>query len=471
MVRVSSRLPTTPPPATGPGTPGAAGDPVRAGLRIALQALAAVAAGYAVMAVTAGLGLWAAGAADLPGGFGAVLAAVVVMAAGGQVEITGSAGSLAGAQGELTAMPLTVTLLGALAAGAVFLRPLRHHAVVRVGDLAARAAAVTVLWLAALAGLAALARHDFRLSLGDTGTSEEPLADLFGELLDAANPTVGFRTLLGPTLGHGLLWILGVLLVALLVSRASPLPARLLRHQQAIRPAASAMLLLLLAYVAVGLVVAATRGHAAETLAVLLLGLPNVSWLALGVGIGGSWEGRVEGPFGLPMPQVLDAVLRDGDGTGLSTVDLSSLAAQDARAWWLLPVAAVLVLAAALLAAVRSPAGVPAWRHALHLGVGFGLTMLAITPLTLVEARFGLSVLGIGDLGGLGGEVVLRPDVWRTAGLALLWGLATGFLAGLLAPRLRHPGRLPTDAPGPRKGAPESQGPTAGAHGPGAPGI
>ncbi|MFE6223124.1 streptophobe family protein [Streptomyces sp. NPDC057854] len=450
MDSVSSRLPPTPTARPEPG-----GAPARTGLRVAAQALAAVAAGLVAMGATAALGLWAAGAADLPGGFGAVLAAVVVMAAGGQVEITGSAGAFAGTQGELTAMPLTVTLVGAIVTGAVFLRPLRHHAVTGAGDLAARAAAVVVLWLAALTGLSAAARHDFPLTLG-TGDAQDPLADLFGEVLDATDPTVGFRTLLGPTLGHGLLWILGVLLAALLVSRRSALPARLLRYQETVRPAASAMLLLLLAYVAValviGLVVAATRGHPAETLAVVLLGLPNVAWLALGVGLGGSWQGTVDGPFGLPMPQLLDAVLRGGDGTGLSTVDLPALAAEDGRAWWLLPVAAVLVLAAGFTAAVRSPARVRPLRHALHLGVALGLTLLAVVPLTLVEARFGLSILGIGDLAALGGEVVLRPDVWRTAGLGLLWGLVAGFLGGLLATRTRHHGEVPPESgPGVRE--------------------
>jgi hypothetical protein len=273
--------------------------------------------------------------------------------------------------------------------------------------------------------------------------------DIFGELLDATNPTVGFRTDLGPTLFYGLLWILGVLAVALLVSRRTPLPPRFVRYHEPVRPAAFAMLLLLLAYVVVGLVigivVAATKGHPANTLAVLLLGLPNVTWLALGVGIGGSWEGRAEGPFGLPMPQVLDAVLRGkGDSPDLSTVDLSSLAAQDARAWWLLPVAAVLVLAAAFLAAVRSPARISLWQHSLHLGIAFALTMLVAAPLTLVEARFGLSVLGIGDLASLGGEVLLRPDVWKTAGFALLWGLALGFLGGLLATRVHRKGEVDT---------------------------
>lgn len=409
------------------------------------EALAAVLAGFLAMAVTAALGLWAAGAADLPGGFLSVVAAVVVMAVGGQVDLSGDAGALAGTDAELTAMPLTVTLVGALVTGFCFLRPLRHHAVARPSELPARAGRTVLLWLAALAGLSALARHDFRITIGG-GEEQDTLGDLFGELLEAANPTVGFRTDLGPTLFFGLLWILGVLLVALLVSRRTPLPPRLVRYQEPVRPAAFAMLLLLLAYVLIGLVVgvvvATTRGHPAETLAVLLLGLPNVTWLALGVGIGGSWEGRAEGPFGLPMPQILDSVLRGPDGADLSTVDLSSLAAHDGRAWWLLPIAAVLLLGAAFVAAVRSPARIRLWQHALHGGIAFALTILVVAPVTLVEARFGLSILGIGDLGSLGGEVLLRPHVWKTAGLALLWGLVAGFLGALLARPVRRRGEI-----------------------------
>ncbi|WP_374214541.1 streptophobe family protein [Streptomyces sp. Je 1-79] len=411
------------------------------------EALAAVLAGFVAMAVVAALGLWAAGAADLPGGFVNVVAAVVVMAAGGQIDLSGDAGALAGTNAELTAMPLTVTLVGALVTGFCFLLPLRHHAVARTRDLLARAGRTVLLWLAGLACLSALARHDFPVSIGG-GESQDVMSDLFGELLEAADPTVGFRTELGPTLFFGLLWILGVLLMALLVSRGTPLPPRLVRYHEAVRPVASAMLLLLLAYVllglVIGIVVAATRGHATETFAVILLGLPNVSWLALGVGIGGSWEGTVEGPFGLPMPPILDAVLRT-DTAGLSTVDLSSLADYDSRAWWLLPVAAVLVLAVAFVAAVRSPARTRLWQHALHLGIAFALTMLVVTPVTLVEARFGLSILGIGDLESLGGRVVLRPHIWKTAGFALLWGLVAGFLGALLASRVRRRGEV--DAP------------------------
>ncbi|MFF8289560.1 streptophobe family protein [Streptomyces sp. NPDC016309] len=399
------------------------------------DALVTVLAALVAMAVVAALGLWAAGATDLPGGaFPHVVAAVVLIAAGGDVGVSGQAGELAGTQAELTLMPLSVALTGALVAGYCFLRPLRHRAVTGTGELLARVARTAVLWLAALAALTALARHTF--TLAQPGSP----VDVIGGLLDAT-PTVGFSADVGLTLLFGLVWLLGVLLIALLVSRRAPLPARLLRYQAPVRPAASAMLLLLLAYVVIGLVtgliVAATRGHAAQTFAVILLGLPNVVWLALGLGIGASWEGRVEGPFGLPMPHVLDQALRGSEDT---TLNVAALAQHDGRAWLLIPLAAVLLLAAAFVAAVRSPAGTRLWQHALHLGIAFALTMLVITPLTRVVARLGLSVLGIVEVDDLGGRVALHPHVWLAAGLALLWGLVAGLLGGLLASRVRRRG-------------------------------
>lgn len=415
----------------------APGDPRRA-VRVCLDALAAVVAGLVAMAVTAALGLWAAGAADLPdGAFLPVLASVVIMAAGGEVELSGAAGAIAGTDAEVTAMPLSVTLAGALVTGVLFLRPLRHHAIASAGELLGRIAATAALWLAGLGVLTALARHTFT-DVVPAGTA----ADLIGDLLDIST-SVGFRADPGSTLGYGLLWILGVLAMALLVSRRAPLPTRLVRYQEPVRPAAFAMLLLLLAYVVVGavagLVVAATRGHPADTFAVLLLGLPNVVWLALGTGIGGSWEGRVDGPFGLPMPQLLDLVLR---GKQDSTLDVGALAAHDERAWWLIPVAAVLLLAAGFVMAARSPAGTRLWQQALHLGVAFALTMLVVGPVTRVYARYGLSLFGIADLEEFGGLVELRPHLWAMVGLALLWGLVAGFTGGLLASRVHRRGEV-----------------------------
>ncbi|MFG2874323.1 streptophobe family protein [Streptomyces sp. NPDC048337] len=396
------------------------------------DALVAVVAAFAVMTAVAAAGLAFAGAGDLPGGaFPHVVAAVVVMAAGGSVELSGDAGFLAEADASLSVLPLSVSLAGALTAGYCFLRPLHNRAVARPRELLSRAAPLVLLWLLALTGAALLARQSFGLLTDDS------LLGQIGELLDSG-PTVGFRADLPATLLFGLLWILGLLLVSLLVSRRAPLPAGLVRFHAAVRPAAFATTLLLLAYVVlglgVGLVVAATQGHGARTLAMLLLGLPNLAWLALTLGFGGAWEGRVEGPFGLPIPQLLDDALR---GSDLSTVDVASLARQDSRAWWLVAVAAVLLLGAGVLTAVRSPAHVRPWQHALHLGVALALATLTVCLLARCQAQFGLSLLGIGDVESLGGAVRLTPVLWRTVGLALLWGAVAGFLGALLA----RPGR------------------------------
>uniref|UniRef100_UPI001FE64497 streptophobe family protein n=1 Tax=Streptomyces glaucescens TaxID=1907 RepID=UPI001FE64497 len=350
-------------------------------------------------------------------------------------------GELAGVEGGLTVVPLSVTLVGALVFAAGFLWPLRHRAVAGAGELAGWAARIAVLWLAALVALALTARHTFSLSLGDSAVSD--LAGLFG-----IDPEVGFTTDVPLTLVFGVLWLAGVLVLALLCSRGAPLPGRLLRFQESVRPAAYAMVVLLLAHVllgvVIGLVVAVTRGHGAETLAVILLGTPNLVWLALTLGLGTTWDGHVEGPFGLPMPQVLDQVMRSAD---VSTVNLGTLADYDGRVWWLVAVEAVLLLAAAFVMAVRSPARVHLWQHAAHMAVALALTVLMICLVGRISAAFGLSVLGIGDLGGgLSGELFLRPRIWGALGLALLWGLVTGFLGALLALRVRRTGEVPEQA-------------------------
>ncbi|MBU8548068.1 streptophobe family protein [Streptomyces rochei] len=396
------------------------------------QALATVLAGLVAMGVTAALGLWAAGAADLPdNAFPRVVTATVVTAVGGALELSGDAGGFAETDAGLTVLPLSVTLTGALVVGRGFLRPLRHRAVAGAAELAGWAGRIAVLWLAALLGLSFAARQTFEVSLGE-GLLDD-LGDLFG-----VTPRVGFTTDVPLTVLFGLLWLAGVLLSALLVSRRAPLPGRLLRLHTSVRPAAYAMLALLLAYVVVGalvgLVVAGTRGHPADTFAVLLLGLPNLAWLALTVGLGATWDGRVEGPFGLPMPHVLDEVLRKPD---VAALNLGSLTERDGRWWWLLVVAAILLLAAGVLLARRSPAAVPAWLHAVHMAVALALTVLMIGLVGRISAHYGLSVLGIGDLGGgLAGQLFLRPRLWAAVGLALPWGLVTGFLGALLARRV-----------------------------------
>ncbi|MEU9640197.1 streptophobe family protein [Streptomyces tendae] len=416
-------MPSGPPPAT-------------AGRAVArhgwVQALGTVLAGLVAMGAVAALGLWAAGATDLPDdAFPRVVVATVVTAVGGALEMSGDAGELAATDAGLTVMPLSVTLTGALVIARGFLRPLRHRAVAGVRELAGWAARIAVLWLIALLGTSFAARQTFEVSLGEGLLND--LGDLFG-----VSPTVGFTTDVPLTLLFGLLWLAGVLVLALLVSQRAPLPGRLLRLRTSVRPAAYAMVALLLAYVVVGvvvaLIVAGTRGSPADTFAVLLLGLPNLAWPALTIGLGATWNGRVEGPFGLPMPRVLDEVLRTPD---VSTVNVGTLAERDGRMWWLLVAAAVLVLAAGFLMASRSPARMPVWLHAVHMAVALALTVLMIGLVARISAHYGLSVLGIGDLGGgLSGQLFLRPRLWGAVGLALLWGLVAGFLGALLARRV-----------------------------------
>ncbi|MFI5879490.1 streptophobe family protein [Streptomyces sp. NPDC051554] len=394
-----------------------------------LQALATVLAGLLSMGLVSALGLWAAGATDLPdGAFPRIVTATVVTAVGGTVKLAGNAGSLADTKAGLTVIPLSVTLTGTLMTAAGFLRPLRHRAVASGAELAGWAARIAVLWLLALVGLALGARQKFSISLG-TGT----LGDI-GDLL-GTSPEVGFEADVPRTVLFGLLWLAGVLVLALLVSPGAPLPARLLRFHASVRPAAFAVVALLLAYVALGvvlaLVVAATRGYAAQTFALILLGMPNLVWLALTIGLGATWNGRVDGPFGLPVPRLLNEVLRTPD---VSTLNLRSLAAHDNGVWWLLVVNAVLLLATAFLMAARSPAHVRAWQHALHLAIAFALAVLMICLIGRVSAHYGLSLLGIGDVGGgLSGDLLLNPEVWSAVGLAALWGLVAGFLGALLA--------------------------------------
>ncbi|MBX7554706.1 streptophobe family protein [Streptomyces sp. NPDC004232] len=407
------------------------------------QALGAVLTGLAVMALVAALGLWAAGAADLPdGAFPRVVVATLVTAVGGTVELSGNAGVLAESHAGLTVIPLSVTLVGALAIGTGFLRPLRHRAVASATELAGWAARLAVLWLLALIGLALGARQTFAVDVG-SGT----LSDLAG-LFNAA-PKVGFTADVPLTVLFGLLWLAGVLLLAVLVARGAPLPGRLLRFQESVRPAAHAVVVLLLGYVVVGLVIAlitaATRGHVATTVALILLGLPNLAWLALTVGLGATWNGRVDGPFGLPVPHVLDELLRT---PGASELNLRTLTAHDGRWWWLAVVDAVLLLAVAFRMAARSPARIRLWQHALHLAVALALTVLMICLTGRVSAHYGLSLLGIGNLGGgLSGELFLEPRLWQAVGLGALWGLVAGLLGGLLALPVRRRGEVGEQPP------------------------
>ncbi|MGW3077761.1 MULTISPECIES: streptophobe family protein [unclassified Kitasatospora] len=423
-----------------------------------LEALAVVVAGLVAMAAVAALGLWLAGADDLPdGGVPAVLAATLALAVGGTVRLDGGAGDFAAVGAEISAMPLSVSVAGAVTMAEVFLRQLRFRAVAGGGELLGRIGRTVLLWLLALVLITLGARHTFVVPLGDD------LAQSIGGAL-GLTPEVGFHADGPTTVGIGLAWLLVVLALTFAVSRRAPLPAALVRHQLAVRPAAFALWSVLLAYLVIGAVAGVltviVHGNARQTLAVLLLALPNLVWLAFGLGLGAEWHGRLIGALGLPVPKPLSAVLRTSEG-GQATVDLGTLAEQDARSWWLLPLAAVLLLAAAFLAAARSPRTVRLWQHAVRFALSAAVTMLLVGLWTRVDADYGLSVLGVGlGRGGLGdllgavlggnsplaalgsGSLTLSPVLWTAVPLAAGWGLVAGALGALLATRVRHRGEV-----------------------------
>ena len=394
-------------------------------------------AAFAVMAAVAALGLWAAGANGLPSGsFVPVVAASVLTALGIPLQLDGDAGFLAQASAQISAVPLSVSLAGALVTGWVFLWPLRLRAVLTPRELAARVLRTAVFWTAAVLLLTRLARHSFTVSTGS------PEADLIGGAL-GITPTIGFHAGWAAAVGFGLLWLAVVLLLAFLVVRRAPLPSALLRQQVRVRPAAHVTLLVLLAYAVLGVVAAVVvliRGSDARaTVAVVLLALPNLAWLALGVGLGGSWHGLVKGgSIGLPVPEPLASVLGVG-GDKEAALNLSSLGQQDARAWLLLPLAALVVLAAGVLMARQTAAAtgrpVAPGRHALRLALALGAALLLVGLLTRVSAGYGLSFLGVGGLGGPAAAVTLHCDLLLTVAAGVVWGALAGFLGALTVRR------------------------------------
>lgn len=363
-----------------------------------------------------------------------MVAATVVMAVGGRIELSGGAGVIAQSEAAIKVVPLSVSLVGALVAAALFVRPLRFHAVLSGGELLGRFARTAVLWLLALIPVVLAARHTFTITVGNS------LADQFGELFDAT-PSVGFRAVVPATIGAGLVWLLIVLALAVTVSRKA-LPSRLLHFEPSVRPAARVMVMVLLGYVIIGVVgavaTAATGTGDADVgnlFAVVLLGLPNLSGLAFGLGLGATWEGSLKGGLGLPMPEALASVLR-ASGDGPVPLDLASLSRYDGRVWLLPVLAGVALLTAGFVKARHSPAGVSHLRHCAHLAVAMAVTMLAIGLLTRIHAQYGLSLFGVGDAsdaGGLGGTVSLRCRLLTAVPIAAGWGAVAGFTGSVLA--------------------------------------
>ncbi|MFJ7778239.1 streptophobe family protein [Streptomyces yangpuensis] len=408
-----------------------------------LSAVAAVGWSLIVMAGVAGLGLHLLGADAAGGSPGPMTAAVVVLAVGGTVDPSGDVSVFgvagAGAETSLDVMPLGVSLAGALVLAGVFLRSLRAGA--GPGETAARVVAFTALLVATAGGLA-WAGHDVvtldgaalpgtrvpvKVEVPGIGDVGGLLPDRVGDLIEART-RVGFSVVPGPTLLGAGVWALAVLALALLVSRRGP--AALAR----VRPAASAVVTVLLVAVAAGLAAAvwaaADDEHPGRVMGAALLGAPNGSWLGVLLGLFVPLRGGAEGEPARLLPDPLDDLL---SASAREPVTVARLAEYDGRVWLLVVGASLLLLAAGVLAAVRAP-GCGVAGCAVRLGAVTGVALAVLVRLTRLSADASLAVLGV-DMVDAGVE--LRGDVPYALLLGSVWGAVAGAAGALAAGRRR----------------------------------
>ncbi|GGK87069.1 streptophobe family protein [Streptomyces flaveus] len=427
---------------------------------VLLSAIAAVSWALIGMAGVAALGLHLL-EADASGSLGTMTAAVVALGAGGSVTPSGdvSAFGLEGAEAEtaLQITPLGVSLVGALLLAWFFLRSLRGAGVViSPGELVARAGAVVVLFVAMLGGLAWAGHDVITIDGGSLGLDQLPggglpddvevpglgdigglLPDRLGDLADA-NAKVGFTVDTVPTLLGGAVWVLGVLLIALLASRRTPLPRGWEAVHRLVRPAASALVTVLLVAVLAGLAAAAYAAtgddHPKRIAGAALLGAPNGVWLGVPIGLFVPWDGSASGGLIQFLPAPLDELLSLSSD---QPVTLGRLAELDSRVWLLGIATALMMLYAGVLTAVRTPfvreRGAAlgfAGRCALRLGIVTALALPLLAWLTGVSVDASLSVLGV-DAFDAGIE--LHGQLGMALLLGALWGAGAGAAGALLA--------------------------------------
>ncbi|MEU0190594.1 streptophobe family protein [Streptomyces afghaniensis] len=431
---------------------------------VLMSAVAAVSWALIGMAGTAALGLRLL-QADTAGSLGPMTAAVVALGAGGSVTPSGdvSAFGLTGAQADtaIEITPLGVSLVGAVLLSYFFLRSLRAAGVViSPSELLARAGAVVTLFVAMLGGLAwaghdvitidggALGLDDLTGGGGGDGLEIPGLGDVggllpdrIGDLVDA-RAAVGFTVDTAPTLLGGLGWSAGILVIALLASRRTPLPRGWEAVHRVVRPAASAVVTVLLVAVAAGLAAAAYAAtgddHPRRIAGAALLGAPNGVWLGVPIGLLVPWDGRATGELARLLPDPLDDLLAVRSD---QPVTLGRLAELDGRVWLLGVAAALMMLLAGVLAAARTPVPGPAdvrssgalgfaGRCALRLGAVTALALPLLAWLTDVSVTASLSVLGF-DAFGAGVE--LHGHLGMALLLGAVWGTGAGAVGALLA--------------------------------------
>ncbi|MET7766129.1 streptophobe family protein [Streptomyces sp. NPDC005393] len=429
---------------------------------VLLTAVATVSWAFLAMAGIAALGLRLIGA-DGAGALGPMTAAATVLAVGGSVTPSGDIETfgLKGAEAHtaIDITPLGVSLVGALLLGWLFLRSLRAAGtVIGWAELAARAGAVIVLFLLLLAGLTWAGNDTVTINGATLGLGKphgeggllDRLPDQLGDIADIgggllpdrlaelvdAKASVGFTVAAGRSLPAGAVWITAVLLLALLASRRTPLPPGGEALHRTVRPAVSALCGALVLAVGAGLAAAVYAAvgddHPRLVLGAALLGAPNGVWLGIPLGLFVPWHGTASGALAHVLPDPVDDLLSGPAGT---TLTVGRLAELDSRVWLLVVASVLMMLAAGVLTAARTPVGADrplgyAGRCALRLGVVTALALPLLVWLTRVSAGASLSVLGF-DAFGAGLE--LHGSVPWALALGAVWGAAAGAVGALTA--------------------------------------
>ncbi|MGV9428331.1 streptophobe family protein [Streptomyces sp. NPDC003656] len=409
-----------------------------------LSAVAGV--GWAVVGMggTAALGLHLVGA-DARGSLGALTAAVLALAVGGSVSpsVDVSAFGMTGAEAHVAfqATPLGVSLVGAVVLGFFFLRSLRGVGGAGAGagswrELVLRAGVLVVLFGSAVLGISWVGRGVVRLDGGDLGLRRVAggggwlgglVSDRVGDLA-GAEVAVRFVVDLVPTVLGGVGWCVGVLVVALLASRRTSLPAGWEPVRRVVRPAVSAVVTVLLVAVGAGVAAAGYAAvgddHPGRVVGAALLGAPNGAWLAVPLGLFVPWDGRAGGVLRMVLPHPVDQFLTGSPGRAVTVGRLAEL---DGRVWLLAVGAGLLMVAAGVLTAVRTPSGTRRFVLwcGVRLGVATGVALPVLVWLTGTSVDASLSVLGF-DAFGMGVELRGRVGVAVVAGV--LWGVGAGVL-------------------------------------------
>ncbi|MEV5312493.1 streptophobe family protein [Streptomyces sp. NPDC052610] len=454
--------------------------------RNAAEGALAAAGAFAVMAATAWAALLALDADDIAP-LSRLVPALLSLACGGDVSLSATAspsgdgpatgllgmlgggeGLTVGLEGQVTAMPLTLTFLGATVLGLGFFRPLRRRARPAPALLVARTGGAVAVAVLLLPLSAALARGTARLPEEVTGRLGN--GGRIGSLADDALSSVTFRADAATTVLLGLLGLLVVLGGGCVAARRTTLPRPLALSRLRLRwnPVASALTAIGAAVSAVVLAAAAVAAVAALTGAdraatatgTLLLAGANLPVVLLTSGLGASWQAgiRREQSDGGGLLGMLGGSGRTEGGAADRNLTLGQWSGAGLPLWLIgLVLLTCLLVLAGYLAAARTPVRTAREEADALLGRHLELALrtatavaLAVMPTCLAaqgSLRLGVSVMD----NALGGVTAGLDGAVRLSGLTafVLTGLAA--YAGSRLHGLRA-GRRDTPAPTARGG-------------------